>query len=160
MSGRDPAVRLRRARPEDLEAVAAIERAAFPVPWSRALFEKELEHDWSTLLVAESGGEVAGFIVFWIIQDEVHLLDMAVHPGHRQAGLGRRLLRGCLEAGRTAGARIVTLEVRPSNDAARHLYGAHGFQTVGVRKRYYEDPPAPGHTSPRREDALIMELTL
>jgi ribosomal-protein-alanine N-acetyltransferase len=85
--------------------------------------------------------------------DEAHLLNFAVGPDWQNQGIGRAFLGHIVEVGKGAGAQIVYLEVRPSNNAARHLYRKMGFQQIAIRPEYY--PAASG-----REDALFLGLTL
>lgn len=141
---------VRRARPTDLPALLAVERRAFRHPWSKEMLAAELGHAWSTVLVADAGA-CLGFAVYWVIQDEVHLLDVAVDPDHQRRGVASALLAGLLADAANKGASRVLLEVRRSNAGARALYRAHGFEVTGVRKRYYV---------PDREDAVLMERRL
>lgn len=147
-------VTLRPMRRSDLDAVLAIEERAFPQPWSRAFFEKELAAPQAHCIVAvRDDGEPAallGYAVSWRVLDEVHLLNVAVHPGHRGAAIGRRLLEHVLADGRATGGRVVYLEVRAGNVPARRLYRRLGFRDLGVRRGYY----GPG------QDAIVMELRL
>lgn len=90
---------------------------------------------------------VAGFVGLWFVLDEAHVVIIGNRPADRRKGLGEMLLIAGIEAAMRHGSRVVTLEVRSSNDAARALYRKYGFQEVGVRKRYYAD---------NNEDAVIM----
>ncbi|MGH9794305.1 MAG: ribosomal protein S18-alanine N-acetyltransferase [Candidatus Acidiferrales bacterium] len=90
--------------------------------------------------VGEVGGELAGFLVMRSAPGEVEILNMAVVPQSRRAGVGSRLLRHALEVARAAGAQRVFLEVRESNRAAIALYARHGFQAAGRRENYYSAP--------------------
>src|SRR2546425_12980186 len=92
---------IRRMRTDDLDDVMIIERAAFRHPWSPELFRRELEHDWSTILVAVEpltsasgrGSErIVGFLIYWLVHDEVHILNVAVGPEHRRKGGGGTLV--------------------------------------------------------------------
>lgn len=145
---------LRDMRREDLPAVLEIERRAFAQPWSRAFFEKELATPFARLVVATAdraaGTAVIGYTCRWRVTDEVHLLNVAVHPDCRGQGLGRTLLEAVLEEGRAVGSRSVFLEVRAGNVVARRLYRHLGFRELGVRRGYY----GPG------QDAIVMELRL
>ncbi len=124
--------------PADLDAVMEIERCSFAEPWTPGLFLRELKLPFSTTLVARSpDGQIAGYVCWWLVGDEVHLLNLAVHPDCRRQGLGRYLLETVLRAAAQAGARLVTLEVRDDNAAAIALYRAYGFHQVGVRRNYY-----------------------
>lgn len=135
-------------RVEDLEAVMAIEEQSFPTPWSRGAYQRELtENPYAVYLVAECQGEVAGYIGCWILIDEAHITNVAVHPQFRRLGIGGRLLGAVLTEAAVRGSRRATLEVRPSNFGAQTLYQKYGFSFHGVRKNYYTDT---------HEDALIM----
>ncbi len=149
-------IAVRRMRREDLDAVMAIEKMALPNPWSAELFRREMSHDWSSILVAE--GEDArgqsmmmGFIIFWLVHDEVHVLNVAVDPTFRRRGVARALLAEAVARARDARAVLATLEVRRSNAAAINLYRLFGFRAVGVRSNYYADDG---------EDAFVMVMNL
>ncbi len=138
---------IRRMTLEDLPKVMAIEQVSFSNPWSYEMVKKELSHDWSTVLLAEQGGEVLGFAIFWLVVDELHVLNVAVAHAHRRQGIGRAVMEAALEVGLTHRCRIATLEVRRSNQAAIALYNSLGFKPVGMRPAYYSDD---------REDAVLM----
>lgn len=133
-------------RREDLDEMMEIERASYPAPWGREVFLDELHRAFAHVEVLRVGGALRGYVNYWEVSDEVHVLNLSVHPEHRRAGLGRRLVERVFEFGRRRAARFVTLEVRRSNRAALALYRRQGFRPVGVRPRYYED----------REDAIVM----
>jgi ribosomal-protein-alanine N-acetyltransferase len=140
----------------DLDEVLEIERHAFHSPWSRQLLVEELERDWARLEVVRSSdghgaGRIVAYINYWLVRDEVHLLNLAVHPDARRRGHGDRLMAHLVEFARAQACRYVTLEVRRSNLAAITLYRNHGFESVGVRPRYYSDD---------QEDAVVMLLEL
>lgn len=138
---------LRAMTERDLDRAAAIEAVSAITPWSVTTFEHELRIPFSRSLVAEVEGRgVVGFVVWWRIAGEVHLLNLAVAPENRRSGLGRALLGEVLEDGRRAGADRVVLEVADDNASALHLYAATGFSTVGRRRNYY----GPGR------DAVLM----
>jgi [ribosomal protein S18]-alanine N-acetyltransferase len=145
---------LRQMTQEDMPAVIALEKSAFRNPWSPELLRRELDHDWSTILLVEEpqpdGSRVLlGLGIFWIVQDEVHVLNVAVAPEHRRRGVGRVLMDEVLARGRQRRCALATLEVRRSNEAAIGLYKSLGFRSVGVRPNYYVD---------EKEDALVMLL--
>ena len=140
--------------PEDLEPVMAIQRVSFKNPWSADLFKRELTHDWSTILLAEEpqpSGKLLGFLIFWIVHDEVHILNVAAAPEVRKQGVARTLIEQALVRGRKASCTLATLEVRRSNEAAIALYTGFKFRPVGVRPNYYVD---------EGEDAIVMVLDL
>jgi [ribosomal protein S18]-alanine N-acetyltransferase len=149
-----PRAVLRDMRREDLPAVLDIERRSFAQPWSRAFFEKELATPFARLVVAVEGAvprpQVIGYTCRWRVTDEVHLLNVAVHPERRGLGHGRALVAGVVGEAEAARARVVYLEVRAGNVIARRLYRQLGFKDLGVRRGYY----GPG------QDAIVMELRL
>ena len=139
-------------RPDDLDEVVTIERASFGMPWSRGAFLYEIEQNRvARCWVLRDDDRVAAYLCLWEIGDELHVTNIAVHPGLRRRGLARRLLGAILDDGRSRRLRAVTLEVRPTNDEARSLYESFGFRVVGRRRGYYYDTG---------EDALIMESDL
>ena len=132
--------RVRTMRPEDLGGVMAIEEVSFPSPWSRGMFAEELDRDFSDPVVAEGEDrEILGYAVSWTVAGESHLLNIAVAPARRGAGVGRALLRECIRRGARAGAVRIHLEVRAGNEEAHRLYRAEGFAFQGIRKGYYTD---------------------
>ena len=141
---------------DDLPAVLEIERRSFAQPWSRALFEKELTTPFAHLVTAveEHGPRavIAGYTCRWRVTDtdEVHLLNVAVHPERRGLGYGRVLVEAVIDEARVARARVVFLEVRAGNVVARRLYRLLGFRDLSIRRGYY----GPG------QDAIVMELDL
>ena len=145
---------LRDMRREDLPAVLEIERRSFALPWSETFFEKELATPFARLVVAveetAAGAPVVGYACRWRVSDEVHLLNVAIHPNHRGLGYGRELVGAVIAEARAARARVVSLEVRAGNVVARRLYRQLGFRDLGLRRGYY----GPG------QDAIVMELRL
>ena len=142
-------------RLDDLEEVLAIEAQGHPKPWTEKIFKEELEREWARLMVLRSegreGSKVVAFCNYWLVHDEVHLLNIATAREARRQGHGRDLLLHIIEVAKERSCRVVTLEVRESNVAAQTLYLSHGFQSVGVRPKYYAD---------NREDAVVMLLEL
>ena len=138
-----------RMRSGDLDEVVAIERVAFTLPWSRGAFLYEMEQNRvARCWVMREGARVVGYMCVWEIGGEVHITNIAVHPGWRRRGIARALLDSLVQDARQRKLRLIGLEVRPSNQEARTLYESFGFQVTGRRKGYYYDTG---------EDALIME---
>ena len=135
----------------DLDAVVEIERVSHPAPWAPQVFIEELAREWAHLDVLRPGpGEsILGFVNFWLVHDEVHLLNVAVHPDARRRGAASRLIEHTIDFAWRAGCRYVTLEVRRSNLGAIRLYQNFGFRQVGIRRDYYVQ---------NREDAIVMLL--
>jgi [ribosomal protein S18]-alanine N-acetyltransferase len=151
-----PSFHIRVMTAEDLPAVMEIEKVAFKNPWSAELLRRELTHDWSTILLAEEpapGGPrpLLGFLIFWIVHDELHILNVATDPTERRRGVARAVLSTALERARARRCTLATLEVRRSNEPALNLYRAFGFRPVGIRPNYYVD---------EGEDAIVMVLDL
>lgn len=135
-------------RLEHLSQVVEIEEASFPSPWSRYAFTYELmQNNFAYYVVALDGKRVAGYGGMWLILDEAHITNVAVHPDYRMNNIGRALMLEMIRRAVLMGIARMTLEVRPSNAAARRLYATLGFEERGVRKRYYTDT---------NEDAIIM----
>jgi ribosomal-protein-alanine N-acetyltransferase len=136
---------------EDIDQVLAIEQASFTMPWSRNLFLSEFRNPKVSLtLVArslESGGRIIGYIVCWIVADELHILDLATEPSWRRKGIARMLVLAAIRQGNERGALRAFLEVRASNTAALLLYEGLGFTRSLVREGYYDMPV---------EDAVVM----
>jgi ribosomal-protein-alanine N-acetyltransferase len=136
---------------EDIPAVLEIDRVSFSNPWPERSYRYELnENPAAQLFVATlDDGVVVAYLGYWLIADEVHISTFAVQPGFRMQGIGEDLLKRALSDAAEKGARIATLEVRKSNDAAIALYEKLGFEVVGTRKGYYRDD---------NEDAILMTL--
>jgi [ribosomal protein S18]-alanine N-acetyltransferase len=132
----------------DLPQVIAIERRAFPSPWSLAMFVLELSKPQGVCLAAVRGKSVIGYLVCSRYADVWHLMNLAVDPLSRRHGVASALLSEMLE--RAGPDEQYTLEVRPSNTPAIALYERFGFRSSGTRRRYYRDTG---------EDALIMWRT-
>lgn len=162
---RPPEVRLAPLSLEQLDAVLDIENVAYSHPWSRGNFMDTLAAGYQAQVLLGAcrtlencrlpgGDEVIGYYVAMLGVDEAHLLNLTVAPAFQQQGWARVLLDALGLWARARGAQWLWLEVRVSNLRAQKIYAAHGFQRVGLRKRYY---PAAGGT---REDALVMSLRL
>lgn len=139
---------IRPGRLSDLSDVVRIERASFADPWSELALAGELVEDILRLpLIAEVEGRIAGYVMAWKVADQLHILNIAVDPELRRAGIATRMLLACAREALILGLRELTLEVRRSNTPALRFYELHGFIEVGVREGYYAD---------NGEDALIM----
>ena len=146
------AVSLRPMREDDLDTVMAIERRAYPFPWTRGILRDCLRAGYPAW-VLEEGKEAIGYAVLSIAAAEAHILNLCTAPEVQGRGHGRHLLRALLELARGRGVQRVFLEVRPSNVHAITLYDSEGFNEIGRRPRYY---PAVGG----REDAIVMAIEL
>ncbi len=140
---------IRRLTYADLPQVMAIERRAFPTPWSLAMFVLELSKPSGVCLAALRDGQLVGYLICSRYDTVWHVMNVAVDPGERRKGAATALLGDLFGRIDDPEARF-TLEVRPSNAAAKRLYEAFGFRSAGLRKRYYQD---------NGEDAVIMWRT-
>jgi len=138
---------------EHLDQVILIEKVSFPTPWSKNAFDYELNYnDFAHYIVALSDqNQVIGYAGVWVILDEGHITNVAIHPDWRGAGLGYALMLELISRTALLGVERFTLEVRPSNEPARALYQKLGFVEKGRRKQYYTDT---------NEDAIIMWMNL
>jgi len=146
---------LRRMQSADIAEVHALEEEVFPTPWSINSYQFEVERNAASkpwvLLTDDGQGKttIAGYVVPWLLVDEVHIANIAVAPQFRRLGLARKLMRHSLFEASQDGAVSASLEVRASNAAAQALYKELGFIEVGRRKHYYHN---------NGEDALLMLL--
>jgi ribosomal-protein-alanine N-acetyltransferase len=133
---------------DDISAIAAIERACFPKPWSHDDFEAELRRQRSIFRLLEVHGEIAGYYVVYAVLDESELANIAVSPFMRGCGYGRELLKHAVKS--ASAAKVMFLEVGVDNEAALRLYREAGFEEVGYIKDYYG----------KGSDAYIMKLNI
>jgi ribosomal-protein-alanine N-acetyltransferase len=147
-------MKIRDATQRDLPGIIEIERLSFGDPWSHSSFVRELSLPFSRLIVASdsiNGDErLTGFLCRWLVADECHILNVAVHPQMRRRGIADQLMSTALAEAKIQKAQVVTLEVRRSNLAARSLYRKFDFEERRLRRNYYG----------RGEDAVVMELKL
>ena len=140
-------VQLRRLETHDLDAVETIERASYPTPWSRSMFDAELRKPSSLALGAFTVDELLGYAFVSRYVDAWHVMNVAVSTPYRRRGIASALLERLFDVTATDPKRGYTLEVRVSNTGAIRLYEQLGFEARGMRRGYYTD---------NREDALIM----
>lgn len=145
-------ITLRVATSADLKELMTVERAAHLAPWGEVVMAREFDIDFSQIWCAEIhpptwGQALSGFLVFWRVHDELHILNVAVHPMAQRRGVGRGLVGRLIRWGEAHDISLITLEVRRSNIGARALYEQTGFEHMGTRPNYYQD---------NSEDAVIM----
>jgi [ribosomal protein S18]-alanine N-acetyltransferase len=139
---------------ESIDRIITLDRLCFGGLWSEKSYQRELTNENSHFLAVtvdpnlnDTTEGIIGFGCFWAILDEAHITLLGIHPDYQGQGLGQLLLRSILDRARSIEMARATLEVRPSNQGAIHIYEKHGFQTVGRRKKYYQD---------NGEDGIIM----
>lgn len=145
-------VRFRLMKIDDIESILEVERNSFATPWTADAFYNELiNNHFAYYVVAEVGERVVGHCGVWVIMDEAHITNVAVHPEYRGKKIGEKLLKYIMALSISYGAQKMTLEVRVSNLVAQNLYKKLGFEAHGMRKGYYTD---------NNEDAIIMWVNL
>jgi ribosomal-protein-alanine N-acetyltransferase len=141
--------------PASIESVAEIlkiEEACFSAPWTRKMLEGEMSNPFAHFLMAKqrgAGETILGYLCYWIVFEEVRLMNLAVIESMRHRGIARSLVSIALRTGVSQSAHRAVLEVRASNRAAQYLYQRFGFSRTAVRPKYYTHPV---------EDAVLMEL--
>ncbi len=132
----------------DINNVLEIEELSFTTPWTRDAFETEIKKNiLSKYILAEKNDITVGYAGMWLVVDEIHITNIAVHPKYRGEGIGSYLINAIGKICNERKMRAITLEVRESNYVAQSLYKKHGFYNAGVRPGYYSDT---------NEDAIIM----
>lgn len=141
-------ISITRLEERQLREASALERLCFSTPWSEEMFRAELSSPLSHYLAAiDEGGRLLGYAGMQAVLDEGYISNIAVAPESRRLGIADALLSALIDFGRAGGLSFLTLEVREHNAPAISLYSKHGFEVVGRRKNYYQNP---------REDALLM----
>jgi ribosomal-protein-alanine N-acetyltransferase len=136
-------------RRKHLDGVMAIESVSYPKPWSQKVFVNEIEmmrRGERCYLVARQRNEVVGYAGAMFVVDDAHVTNIAVSPRAQRQGFATRLLAELAWASIEHGATALTLEVRVSNVGAQALYERFGFESAGIRAKYYENV----------EDAIVM----
>jgi [ribosomal protein S18]-alanine N-acetyltransferase len=145
-------VYLRRLVVADADQVFHLDQLSFSRPWSHEAYLEELgENELARYIGFFCEEQLIAFAGYWLIADEGHIVNVAVHPDWRREGWGELLMRHLITLCLGEGGRRMTLEVRRHNEAGCLLYSKLGFKIDGIRPNYYEDPP---------DDALIMWLEL
>ncbi len=144
-------VRIRLLTHADLPRVMQIENDSFSVPWSATTFQGLLRRSDADMIAAEREDRLVGYAIAWTVIDQAEIGNVAIDRAARGGGMGRLLVESMVERLRLRGVRECFLEVRESNTVAQELYRSCGFEAVGRRRGYYNEPV---------EDALVMRLRL
>jgi ribosomal-protein-alanine N-acetyltransferase len=148
----EPRAQMRAMQADDIDAIAAIEVAAYEFPWTPGIFRDCLRAGYECWLL-RLGEEIIGYGILSLGAGEAHLLNACIAPVHQGHGHGRHLVKRMIEIARWHRVQRIFLEVRPSNHAAVALYPTLGFNEIAVRPNYY--PAKHG-----REDAIVMAMEL
>jgi ribosomal-protein-alanine N-acetyltransferase len=128
-----------------LDDIIAIEERSFKKPWTKEMFLSSLSNKKLRFKVALEDGKTAGFCLYWTIEGETEILNIAVDPLFRRRSIANNMLEYMEKDAKTENSKAVFLEVRESNAPAVNLYLSFGFQKIGIRKKYYVD-----------EDAIVL----
>ena len=139
-------------RESDLRAVIEIEEKLYEFPWTIGNFRDSLRAGYACWVVRE-GRRVIGYAILMLAAGEAHLLNLSIAAASQRRGHGRSLLHNVVALAREHKAKVLFLEVRPTNEIGQRLYTGSGFRHIGVRRGYY--PARKG-----REDALVLALDL
>ncbi|MTI71977.1 MAG: ribosomal-protein-alanine N-acetyltransferase [Firmicutes bacterium] len=141
-------IKVRDMKEIDIDSVLEIEKLSFSTPWSKKSFKMEINgNKLSRYIVATNNEKVVGYAGVWLIVDEGHITNIAVHPNKRKKGIGNILLEALIDICKKKDMDRMTLEVREKNFIAHELYKKYGFKDCGKRPGYYADT---------KEDAIIM----
>jgi [ribosomal protein S18]-alanine N-acetyltransferase len=133
---------IRGARPADIESIYLIETESFSNPWTLDNYTSEFAIPFSYMMVAERDGNIEGFALVWFVNDETHLNKIAVKSEFRRSGVAGAILDHIISKSVNEGKKVIFLEVREKNTAARNMYSKFGFIENGLRKNYYPDDNA------------------
>lgn len=140
-------IKIEKMTKEDIDGILEVENSSFSVPWTRGSFEGEIKNSRANYLVAKIDEKIVGYVGVWIILDEGHITNVAVHKDYRSQKIGDKLVSEIINLCKEKNVVSITLEVRSSNTIAQNLYKKYGFTFAGIRKEYYSD---------NKEDALLM----
>ena len=139
------------AQNKHLSDIIKIEKLSFNHPWSEMHFKKDIKRkDISINWVMLEDGKTIGYIFGWLVENEYHLYNIAVHPNHRKKGIAAKLLLKLINSVKIKNAKKLFLEVRADNFPAKNLYKSFGFTALGIRKNYYD----------KGNDAILYNLEL
>jgi ribosomal-protein-alanine N-acetyltransferase len=134
-----PAIDIRTARADDIDAIITLEERAFTNPWRRDFFESEVRGSGRYNLVARKHGRVVGYVFAMWFFDEMHVNKIAVDERERRQGIALALMGECLRFAKANRIKTISLEVRKSNDGAQEFYRFLDFEASYTRPRYYPD---------------------
>lgn len=143
---------IRRMEIEDIDQVLFVDKTCFTAPWSRGIYEQEIENNqFADYFVVEESEQIIGYVGLWIVADDAQITNIALLPRFRGYGIGKNLFGYAMQYATGNGAARLSLEVRVSNVAAQSLYEKFGLEKGGVRTNYYPD---------NGEDAYVMWVNL
>lgn len=132
---------------DDLPMISAMEKELFSDPWPISVFREDIASDFSHPFVVQLDTTIVGYAILWVGVGEGHLTNIAVAKPFQRKSIAKKLLSYILKFAADMELAQVLLEVRPSNQPAIFLYKSFGFESVAVRRKYYQQPV---------EDCLVM----
>jgi ribosomal-protein-alanine N-acetyltransferase len=135
----------------DMAEVIQIEQASFEYHWTEADFLHCLRQRNCIGMVAEQGSRVVGFMIYELFQNRLHVLNFAVAPDARYAGVGKQMVEKLVNKLSQQRRDFITLEVRETNLDAQLFFRQQGFKAMQVLRDHYLDTC---------EDAYLMRLSL
>ncbi|MBQ9858499.1 MAG: ribosomal protein S18-alanine N-acetyltransferase [Oscillospiraceae bacterium] len=136
-----------KAQLEHLDDVLSLEKLCFSNPWTEGQLLSEIESEYGCIFVKYDGDAPIGYCIYHMAGDQAELYRIGTDPDKRGQGIGDDLMKEGVSWAKGQCAESIFLEVRASNIPAISLYEKHGFENIGMRKKYYTDPI---------EDAVIM----
>ncbi len=118
--------------------------------WTYSILEKEFSNENTTYIVAKQNTEIIGFAGILTIIDEANIMNIVTKKNKRNLGIGSLLLNELIEISKNKNMKSITLEVNEHNLPAIKLYEKFKFETVGIRKKYYNNT----------DSAILMTLYL
>ncbi len=141
-------LRLAPMRPQDIPLVRAIELEVFPTPWPANAYQREIDGNRSAhYLCLWRQADLVAYGGIWCVGEESHVTTIGVRRQDQGRGYGKAMFASLVNLSYSLGANFISLEVRPGNEPAIHLYESFGFKVIGRRRGYYTD---------NGEDALVM----
>lgn len=144
-----PSFLIRPIQKEELLELTILDRLSRGDPWTKEMFQKELELPFSIHASVKDGNKLIAFGVVWKVEETAQLIQITVIPTKRQTGIGALLLKHLMKTSFQKGCKKMELEFEEGNIAAKNLYKKLGFKTVGIRKKFYKN-----------KDAILMECLL
>ena len=135
---------------EDIPVIAEMERRCFHDAWTEEMLSDTLRYPIYNCFLAEEGGQVCGYCCLIVVCEDAEVGNIAVDTPFRGKGIGKALMEAMHQRAKEKGATQSFLEVRVSNANAIALYKKFGYESYGIRARYYEDG----------EDAMVMKRAL
>ena len=131
---------IRQMQEKDLDEIILIENELFTSPRNKEQFLYEInENEFSRSFVLEINNEVIAYGMMWFLFENADITNIAVKKKYQKQGYGLKMLKHLIKEAINNNCEFIHLEVRINNKEAINLYNKMGFETVRIRKHYYED---------------------